>query len=220
MDWVALGVSLRLATATTVVLALAGLPLAHWLAFSRKRVKFVVEVLVALPLVLPPTVLGFYLLMLFGPRSALGTLLENCLGYPLPFSFTGLVVGSVIAGMPYAVRPFTVGFAGVSRRFVEASYCLGESSWGTFRRVTLPLAWPGILSGLIMAFAHTLGEFGVVLMIGGNIPGLTRTISIAIYDDVQALEYSRANHAALLLLVIAFLTMSITYTVQRRTWTV
>src|SRR5215831_15044923 len=189
MDWAAIALSLRLAACTTLVLCALGLPLAYWLATSRRRWKFLVEAVVALPLVLPPTVLGFYLLLALGPHSPLGRGYEGLTGQRLPFSFLGLLMASVLYSFPFAVRPFAVAFAGVDRRLVEASWCLGVSRLATFVRVELPLAWAGILTGLVLTFAHTVGEFGVALMVGGNIPGRTRTVSIAIYDAWQTMDH-------------------------------
>lgn len=218
MDWDALGLSIELATATTLLLCLGGLPLAYWLAATRWGGKFLVEALVALPLVLPPTVLGFYLLLALGPRSPLGQAYQALTGGMLPFSFQGLLVASVLYSLPFAVRPFVAGFAGVDRKLIEASWCLGVSRLATFRRVVLPLAWPGILSGMVLSFAHTLGEFGVVLMVGGNIPRVTRTVSIAIYDDVQVLNYAAAAQTSLFLLLVSFTALAVTYALQRRAW--
>jgi molybdate transport system permease protein len=216
MDWEAVGLSLRLATCTTLLLCVLGLPLAYWLAVSRWRWKFAVETVVALPLVLPPIVLGFYLLFALGPHSPLGQAFTNLTGSRLPFTFTGLLIASVVYSLPFAVRPFAIAFAGVDRRLVEASWCLGVSRLSTFFRVTVPLAWTGILTGMILTFAHTVGEFGVVLMVGGNIPGVTRTVSMAIYDDVQAQEYEAAGRTALFLLVFSFVALSATHALQRR----
>jgi molybdate transport system permease protein len=218
MDWAAIALSLQLATCTTLILCALALPLAHWLATSRRRWKFLVEAVVALPLVLPPTVLGFYILLALGPRSPLGQGYTALTGSTLPFSFPGLVLASVLYSLPFAVRPFAVAFAGVDRRLVEASWCLGVSRLGTFFRVVVPLAWTGILTGMILTFAHTVGEFGVVLMVGGNIPGVTRTVSISIYDDVQALDYGAAGRTALALLLFSFVTLAVTYALQRRAW--
>jgi molybdate transport system permease protein len=219
VDWTAIGLSLRLATCTTLILCVLGLPLAYWLAVSRWRGKFLIEALVALPLVLPPTVLGFYILMAIGPDGPVGRVYSALSGGGLlPFSFAGLLLASILYSLPFAVRPFAVAFAGVDRRLVEASWCLGVSRPWTFLRVVVPLAWPGILAGIILAFAHTLGEFGVVLMVGGNRPGVTRTISIAIYDDVQALNYESAGQTALLLLGVSFAALAGTYALQRRVW--
>jgi len=204
MDWTAVRLSLQLAASTTAILLVIGLPLAYWLATTRRRGRAAIETLVALPLVLPPTVLGFYVLMATAPGSVPGDLYQRLTGGVLPFSFQGILLGSVLYNLPFAVRPFAAAFARVDRRLIEASWCLGASRVQTFRRVALPLAWPGILGGMILAFAHTIGEFGVVLMVGGSIPGVTRTLSIAIYDDVQALDYAAAGEAALLLVMFSF----------------
>jgi len=221
MDGQAILLSLRLAAATTALLFLLGLPLAYWLAFSPWKGKPFVEALVALPLVLPPTVLGFYVLMALGPLSPLGRFLDATWGVRLAFSFPGLLAASVLYSLPFTVQPFAAAFAAVPLRLREASATLGAGRLRTFLRVVLPLAWPGVLSGMVLSFAHTLGEFGVVLMVGGNIPGATRTVSIAIYDHVQALEYGVAARTSLLLLAVSFLTLLITYGLRRRpggTW--
>ena len=215
MDLSALTLSVRLASATTLILLVLGLPLASWLATSRWRARFLVEAVIALPLVLPPTVLGFYLLIGLGPRSHAGRAFEAIAGHPFPFSFTGLLLASVLYSLPFAVQPFTGALAGVDRRLVEASHTLGVSALGTFFKITLPLAWPGVLAGAVLTFAHTLGEFGVVLMIGGNIPGRTRTLSVAIFDHVEALEYGAANATAGLLLVFSFAVLALVYGLQR-----
>jgi molybdate transport system permease protein len=216
MDWQAIGLSLRLSACTTLVLVVFGLPLAYWLANTRWRGKFLIEAIVALPIVLPPTVLGFYVLMAIGPRSPLGRFYESLIGHRLPFTFQGLLVASVLYSLPFAVQPFTSGFAAVDRRLVEASWCIGVSKPATFFRVALPLAWPGVLAGMVLSFAHTVGEFGVVLMIGGNIPGETRTVSVSIYDEVQALNYAAANQTSLVLLVFSFAVLAVTYGFQRK----
>jgi molybdate transport system permease protein len=216
MDVAALILSVELAALTTAILLVLGLPIAWWLVTSRWRAKFLVEAVVALPLVLPPTVLGFYLLVGLGPRSPAGRLFEAVAGHPFPFSFAGLLVASVIYSLPFAVQPFAGALAGVDRRYVEASHTLGVSRLSTFFRVTLPLAWPGVLAGAVLAFAHTLGEFGVVLMVGGNIPGRTRTLSVAIFDHVEALEYTAAHRTAGLLLAISFAVLALVYALQRR----
>ena len=216
MDWEAIRLSLRLSACTTGVLLLVGLPLARWLAFSRARARFLVEAVVALPLVLPPTVLGFYILLAISPRSPLGRIYRGLTGDTLPFSFQGLLLASVLYSLPFAVQPFAAGFAAVDRRLIEASWCLGVSPLATFFRVVLPLARPGIVTGLVLAFAHTMGEFGVVLMVGGNIPGATRTVSVSIYDEVQALDYAAATETAGFLLVLSFVVLAVTYAVQRR----
>lgn len=216
VDFRALALSLRLAVIVSMALLALGLPLAYWLAFTRQRWKFVVEAVVALPLVLPPTVLGFYLLAAFGSRSPLSSWWQSLTGHPLAFSFEGLVVGSILYSLPFAVQPFAASFASVDRQLLAASATLGASRLRTFTRIVLPLSLPGIVTGFVLSFAHTLGEFGVVLMLGGNIPGATQTISIAIYDDVQALDYAAANHAALLLLIFSFVTLSLVYALNRR----
>jgi molybdate transport system permease protein len=220
MDWNAINLSLRLATLTTLILFLVGLPTACWLAVSRWRWKFLVEAVVALPLVLPPTVLGFYLLLAMGPRSPLGQFYESLTGQMLPFSFPGLLVASVLYSLPFTVQPFTAAFAGVDPKLIEASWCLGESRLATFFRIILPLSWPGVLTGMILSFAHTIGEFGVVLMVGGNLPGVTRTVSISIYDAIQSLDYSAAGQTSLLLLVLSFVVLAVTYTLQRNIWAI
>ena len=192
MDWQAIWLSVRLAASTTAILLVLGLPVAYWLTFSPRRWKFLAEALVALPLVLPPTVLGFYVLLAIGPRSPLGALYSRLTGGMLPFSFQGLLLASVLYSFPFTVQPVAAAFAGVDRKLLEASWCLGVSRAATFRRVIVPLSLRGIATGAILSFAHTLGEFGVVLMVGGNIAGVTRTVSISIYDSVQALDYAAA----------------------------
>lgn len=216
MDFEAITLSLRLSLCTTAILAVLGLPLAAWLALAPPRGKFLLEALVALPLVLPPTVLGFYLLLLFSPRSLPGRMYLDLFGEALPFSFPGLLIASVLYSLPFAVQPFTAGFAAVDRRLVEASWALGASPLKTFFRVVLPLARPGVVTGLVLSFAHTLGEFGVVLMVGGNVPGVTRTVSISIYDHVQALDYAAAGQTSAFLLVVSFLVLAVTYAAQRK----
>ncbi len=216
MNWQAIWLTMQLASATTAILFALGLPLAYWLAITRWRGKFLIEAVVALPLVLPPTVLGFYLLIALGPHSPLGRAYEQVTGGLLPFSFQGVLIGSVLYNLPFAVRPFMASFAAVDRRLIEASWCLGVSRLDTFRRVTLPLCWPGILAGLVLTFAHSVGEFGVVLMLGGNIPGVTRTLSITIYDDVQALDYASAGQTAFALLAFSFVVLCLTHLLGRR----
>ena len=216
MNWPAIALTIRLALLVSSILLVVGFPIAYWIAFSRWRFKFAVEAIVAMPLVLPPTVLGFYFLLLLGRESLLGRALERIFGATLPFTFTGLVVASVIYSLPFAVQPFAAGFAGVDRALINASALLGASNLKTFFRLILPLSKASVLTGVVLSFAHTLGEFGVVLMVGGNIPGATRTISIAIYDDVQALNYSSANSNALALLIFAFFVLSVIYAVNRR----
>jgi len=210
-------ITAMLAGGTTVLLAVIAIPLGYWLARTRASWRPLVDALVALPLVLPPTVLGFYLLRGTGPDSIVGRAYATLTGGgTLPFSFAGLLAASVIYNLPFAVRPIAAGFTAVDRRLVEAARCLGASPARAFARVDLPLAWPGVIAGLVLTFTHTVGEFGVVLMIGGNIPGVTRTASLAIYDDVQALNYAAAGNASLALLLLAFATLAIAYALQRR----
>jgi len=216
MDWTAIWLTFRLAGYTTLILLVLGLPVAYWLSATRFRGRFLIDAVVALPIILPPTVIGFYILWSLGPRSPIGRFYESLTGGTLPFSFLGILIGSVVFNLPFAVRPFTASLAMVDRRLVEASWCLGVSRFNTFRRVIIPLAWPGILTGLVLTFAHTVGEFGVVLMVGGNIPAVTRTISIVIYDDVQALDYSAAHQTSLALLTFAFIALCLTYALGRR----
>jgi molybdate transport system permease protein len=216
VEWTAFWVTLRLATWTTAILLVLGLPLAYWLAAGKWRGKFLVEAVVALPLVLPPTVLGFYILTATGPRSPLGQAYESLSGGRLPFTFAGILLGSVLFNLPFTVRPFASTFAAVDRKLVEASWCLGVSRIRTFWRIVVPLSWPGILTGMVLTFAHTVGEFGVVLMVGGKIPGVTRTLSIAIYDDVQALNYQAAGQTALLLVSFSYAALCVVYLLQRR----
>ena len=216
MDWSAIGLSVRLAAATTCILLVVGLPLAGWLALSQRRGRWVVDALVALPLVLPPTVLGFYVLVALGPRSPIGRAYEAIVGSPIVFSFQGLLVASVLYSLPFAVQPFAAAFAAVDRNLIETAWCLGASRIRTFWRIVVPLARPGIVAGVVLSFAHTVGEFGVVLMVGGNLPGSTRTVSISIYDDVQAFDYARAGRTAALLLAFSFTVLAMTYRLQRR----
>jgi len=216
MDWQAIGLSVRLSAATTLILLIIGLPVAYWLAFSPRRWKVVVEAVVALPLVLPPTVLGFYVLLAMGPRSPIGALYSKLNGGLLPFSFQGLLLASVLYSLPFTVQPVASAFGAVDRKLLEASWCLGVSRFATFRRVLVPVALPGIATGVILSFAHTMGEFGVVLMVGGNIAGVTRTVSISIYDQVQALNYRAAAATSLFLLGLSFTVLVLTYSLQRR----
>src|ERR1700704_918538 len=223
MDWAAIALSLRLATATTLILLLVGLRLAGWLAVSQRRGRWAVDALVALPVLLPPTVLGFYVLLALGPRSPIGRAYEAIVGNTIVFSFQGLLGASVLYSLPFAVQPFAAAFSAVDRNLIETAWCLGASRVRTFMRIVIPLARPGIVAGVVLSFAHTVGEFGVVLMVGGNLPASTRTVSISIYDDVQAFNYARAGRTAALLLVFSFLVLAMTYRLQRRsgrTWPV
>jgi len=219
MNWIAITLTLKLALLTALILLAIGLPLAYWLSFSRRRWKFAVESVVALPLVLPPTVLGFYILVAIGPRSPVGRFYESLVGHPLPFTFEGLLVASILYSLPFAVQPFAAAFAQVDRRFIEAAWTLGVSRTGTFFKLVLPLSLPGVITGFILSFAHTLGEFGVVLMVGGNIQGVTRTVSIDIYDEVQALNYAGAAKTALFLLALSYAVLLLVYALNRKTWT-
>jgi molybdate transport system permease protein len=220
MDWTAIALSLKLAAIVCAILLVIALPIAYWLTFSRWRGTFLVESMVALPLVLPPTVIGFYLLVLMGSRSPIGRLWIAWTGHGFAFTFEALVVASVIYSMPFAVQPLAAAFALVDPALIEASSVLGASSLRTFRRVILPLSVPGVLTAAVLTFAHTLGEFGVVLMVGGNLPGRTRTVSVAIYDEVQALDYATAHATALVVLFFAFIMLAMVYAVNRRPWSV
>jgi molybdate transport system permease protein len=220
IDWQALWLTLQLAVIVSASLLILGLPIAYWIAFSRWRWKFLLEAVVALPIVLPPTVLGFYVLVALGPRSPLGRWWIALTGHTLAFTFSGLVIGSILYSLPFAVQPFAASFSGVDRKLISASATLGASPLRTLFRVILPLSMPGMITGTALSFAHTMGEFGVVLMVGGNIPGVTRTASIDIFDQVQASNYSAANQTALLLLVVCFAVLSIVYGLNRRAWVV
>ncbi len=215
-DWQPFFLTLRLAFVTTVILIVIGVPIAYWLAFSKRRLRFIIEPLVSLPLVLPPTVLGFYILVAFSPKNLIGAFLESSLGIRVAFSFLGLVIGSVLFSLPFMVNPIKSGFQNFPRVLVEASYCLGKSRWETFKNVILPNIRPALLSGFVMAFAHTIGEFGVVLMVGGNIPGQTRLASIMIFSEVEALNYQAANFYSLILVFISFFILFIFYYLNRK----
>ena len=216
MNIEALLLSIRLALCVSAILFVVGMPVAYWLVYSRWRWKFLLEAVVALPLVLPPTVLGFYMLLAMGPRGPLGKLWHAAFGHGLAFTFAGLVIASVLYSFPFAVQPLIASFETVDRKLLDASAVLGAGRARTFRRVILPLSVPGIITALVLSFAHTLGEFGVVLMVGGNLAGVTRTVSIDIYDRVQSLDYVSANRTALLLLVISFAVLSAVYGINRR----
>jgi molybdate transport system permease protein len=220
MDWTAIALSLRLAAIVSAALLVIGLPIAYWLTFSNWRWKFLVESVVALPLVLPPTVLGFYVLVALGSRSPLGRAWTAWTGHSLAFTFGGLVIASILYSLPFAVQPIVSSFAQIDRTLFEASAILGASRFRTFWRIVVPLSLPGIVAGAVLTFAHTLGEFGVVLMVGGNLPGVTRTVSIAIYDDVQSLNFGSAHQTALALLVFSFASLSAVYALLRRPWSV
>ena len=216
MNWDAIELSLRLAVSVAAILFFVGVPIAYWVTFSRRRWKFLVEAIVALPLVLPPTVLGYYILVGLGPRHFPGRLWQAWFGHTLPFTFGGLLVASVLYSLPFAVQPIAAGMEGVDRHVIEAAWTLGASRLATFFRVILPLSAGGAITGIVLSFAHTIGEFGVVLMVGGNIPGVTRTVSIDIYDQMQAANYDVANRTALVLLLFAFLVLTAIYSTNRR----
>jgi molybdate transport system permease protein len=220
IDWQAFWLTLQLAVIVSVVLLVIGLPISYWIAFSRWRWKFLVEAVVALPIVLPPTVLGFYVLVALGPRSPLGRLWVSLTGHTLAFTFSGLVIGSILYSLPFAVQPFAASFSGVERKLISASATLGASPLRTFFRVIAPLSVPGLITGTALSFAHTMGEFGVVLMVGGNIPGITRTASIDIYDQVQASNYAAANETALALLVFCFGVLALVYALNQKSWAI
>ncbi len=215
-DLAALVITLKLAAFSTFILLVIGTPLAWWLARTRWRFKFLVEAVVALPLVLPPTVLGFYLLIALGPHGPVGGLMEALGGRPLAFTFAGLVIGSVFYSLPFVVQPLQGAFATIGRRPLEVAATLRASPLDRFFTVAVPLAGPGFLTATVLGFAHTLGEFGVVLMIGGNIPGETQVLSIAIYDHVEALEYGQAHWLSAGLLLLSFLMLMLVYALNRR----
>ena len=216
LDWQAVSLTLKLGLYSTLILLLLATPLAWWLARSRWRFRFLVEAMVALPLVLPPTVLGFYLLLLLGPSGPFGQVAQWLGGYSLAFTFTGLVIGSVIASLPFMVQPLRNAFAAIETEVLEVAETLGASRLERFWRIALPLARPGYLVGAIMSFAHTMGEFGVVLMIGGNIPGQTKVLSIAIYDFVERLEWDKAHVLAGGMVLFGFVTIFSTLVLGQR----
>ncbi|GIJ76166.1 molybdate transport system permease protein [Micromonospora phaseoli] len=215
MDWQAIWVSARLAGLTTLILLPLAVPIAAWLALSRRRIAVVVEAVIALPLVLPPTVLGFYVLTALGTASPFGRWWQQTTGATLAFTFTGLLVASVLSSLPFAVQPLVAAFAGLDRRLLEASAVLGRTRAGTLLRVALPLSKAGLATAAVLTFAHTVGEFGVVLMVGGNIPGATRTVSITIYDSVQAFDYATAARTSAAMLGFALLVLTTLYSLRR-----
>ncbi len=203
-DLIPLILTLKLAVITTVILLIIGVPLSYWLAFTQSPFKYPLEALVSMPLVLPPTVLGFYVLVTLGSQSWLGGFLSSVFHVQMVFSFTGLVIGSIVFSLPFMVNPLKAGFQNIPQALIDASATLGKSRGETLFKVLLPNIKPSLLTGIVMAFAHTIGEFGVVLMIGGNIPGETRTASIAIFSEVEALNYPTANFYAVIMLVVSF----------------
>ncbi len=214
MDWEPLLLTFKLALVTTLLLLIIAIPLAYWLAYTKSRLKPILETLVSMPLVLPPTVLGFYLLIAFSPSSSLGEWLNNYFGIQFIFSFHGLVLASIIYSLPFMVHPIQAGFANLNTTMIEASYVLGKSKITTLFKILIPNIKPSLLTGVVLAFAHTIGEFGVVLMIGGNIPGKTKVASIAIYDEVEALNYDTANSYSLILFAITFSILLVVYIVN------
>jgi molybdate transport system permease protein len=218
MDWTAIFLSVRLAAIVAAILLVIGVPLAYWLAFSRWRWKFLAESVIALPLILPPTVLGFYILVAIGSRSPIGRAWTAWTGHGLAFTFEALVLASTIYSLPFAVQPIAAAFSQIDRTLLEASATLGAPPLRTFARIVLPLSLEGVLAGAVLSFAHTIGEFGVVLMVGGNLPGVTRTVSVSIYDNVQAFDYAAADRTALLLLAFSFVVLAAVYGLRRRPW--
>lgn len=211
-----LWLSAQLALVTTIILVIVGAPLAWWLARTNSRVKPAVQAVVAMPIVLPPTVLGFYLLILLGPSGAIGSWWVQLTGSALTFSFTGLVIASCIYSLPFAVQPMQTAFESLPQRYLERAWTLGATRLDAFFSIAVPLSVRGFVSGIVLSFAHTLGEFGVVLMVGGNIPGETRVISIAIYDQVEMLNYGAAHQLSLLLVAFAFVVLAAMFLFNRR----
>tara|TARA_R110002051_G_scaffold22134_7_gene57694 strand:+ start:902 stop:1573 length:672 start_codon:yes stop_codon:yes gene_type:complete len=214
MNWEPLILTFQLALVVTLILLLVATPIAYWLCHTKSRLKPIIETLVSMPLVLPPTVIGFYFLIVFSPNSGLGSWLNTVFGLKLVFSFTGLVIASVIYSLPFMVHPLQSGLSSISKSITEASFVMGKSKWQTLFKIQLPQIKPAILTGIVLSFAHTVGEFGVVLMIGGNIPGRTKVASIAIYDEVEALNYDAANYYSLILFVITFSILLVVYLVN------
>lgn len=216
IDTTPLWLTLKLALVTTLLLLVVSVPLANWLAYKKGKFKSVIETIVSMPLVLPPSVIGFYLLLAFSSTSVIGCFLQDYLHVRLAFSFTGLVIASIIYSLPFMVHPIQSGFAALPSTLREASYSLGKNKWETLTKVLLPNIKPSLLTGIVLTFAHTIGEFGVVLMIGGNIPGETKVASIAIYDEVESMNYHNANVYALILFVISFIILLTVYLVNHR----
>jgi molybdate transport system permease protein len=216
MDWEAIRLSLRLATSSALLLAPLAILLAGPLAYGRFRGRILLEAVTSIPLVLPPTVLGFYLIVALGPHSPVGAAWESLTGSRLVFSFQGLLLAQVVTNLPFFLQPLVASLGGVDRKLLEVAGTLGSGRPGVYFRVALPLAWRGLLSGLILSFAHAIGEFGVVLMVGGNLPGKTRTASIAIFDQVQSFDLAGANRTALLLVALAFAVLAATAWLRAR----
>ncbi len=216
IDWLPLWLSVKLAFTTTIILLVIGLPLSYWLAYSRQRWKVIVEACVTLPMVLPPSVLGFYLLLAFSPARSFGHLLDHYFNTRLVFTFQGLVIASILYSLPFMVNPLVAGFKELPSHLREASRTLGKSDLTTLRRILLPNIRPSLITGAILCFAHTIGEFGVVMMIGGSIPGQTKLASVAIYDEVQSGHYSVANRYAIILLTFSFFLLLLVYGINHR----
>ena len=216
MDWQPLILTFKLASITSVILLVISLPLAYWLAFSKFKARGIVEAIIGMPLVLPPSVIGFYLLLAFSPSYWFGAWIERLIGLRLVFSFPGLVIASVIYSLPFMVYPLRAGLQALPTSLQEASFTLGKGRFETFYQILLPNCKPAILTAFVLTFAHTVGEFGVVLMIGGNIPGVTKVASVAIYNEVEALNYTVANQYALVLFAITFVILLLVYSINNR----
>jgi molybdate transport system permease protein len=216
MDWIALRLSLELGVWTVLALLPIGILAGRWLAYTQMRGKDVIEALITLPLVLPPTVFGYYLLVAFGNAAPIGQLWQSLFGRQLVFTFEGLLIASVVFNLPFAIQPMQRSFEAIAPEIREAAQCCGLGWWETLRRIEMPLAWPGIMTAMVLSFAHTLGEFGIVLMVGGSIPGETKTIAISIYDRVQAFDDAGAWTMSLVLLLITFVAIALTFAASRR----
>ena len=219
IEWAPFVLTFKLAAVTTTLLFLMSVPLAYWLTYSRYKIKYVVEVLVSLPLILPPSVLGFYLLLAFSPQNTFGRFLEQYFDLRLVFTFEGLIIASILYSLPFMVQPLHNGFKMLPSSLLEASYTLGKGRLSTLTKVLLPNIRTSLITAVVLSFAHTVREFGVVLMVGGNIPRETRLVSIALYDEVEAMNYEKANLYAMILLLFAFLTLLIVYVVNSRSRT-
>lgn len=216
IDFEPIYLTLKLALATTIILLIVGLPLAYWLAYTKIKSKVIIEAIVSLPLVLPPSVLGFYLLIAFSPENAFGKFLENYFDVQLVFTFSGLVISSVLYSLPFMVQPVQSGFQSISKNLIDASYTLGKSKFQTAIQVLLPNMKTALITGIVLSFAHTIGEFGVVLMVGGSIPSETKVVSIAVFDEVTAMNYHSANVYSAILLVFSFVVLLSVYSINRR----
>ncbi|PCH73750.1 MAG: molybdate ABC transporter permease subunit [Flavobacteriaceae bacterium] len=216
IDWSPLLITFKLAFITTICLIILGIPLAYWLAYTKNKLKAIIETLVSMPLVLPPTVLGFYFLIAFSPQNAFGNWLDTYWGIHLIFSFEGLIIGSIIYSLPFMVHPIQAGFSSVPKNLLEASQLLGKSKFTTLTSVLLPSIKSSLITGIVLSFAHTIGEFGLVLMIGGNIPNKTKVASIAIYEEVESLNYAAANSYSLILFTITFIILLMVYLLNNK----